>query len=293
MANKKGGLGRGLQSLLGGESPTSDEKTQTAPVKDASLPQKSISLKQIKTNPLQPRKLFDAEALDELADSIRQHGVLQPLLVRPLKEGSYELVAGERRFRAAQKAGLSEVPVYVRILSDKEVAHLALVENLQRESLTVREEAKAYQRLIDEFSMHQEDIAEAVGKSRPHIANTLRLLALPDEVLDLIDEEKLTAGHGRALLGVAEEDRLSLAKEAASKGMSVRALEAFVRGLSPTKVVRDNTKNTPSLLEHQLSERLQTRVALKGRGKSKRLEISYYSDEDLKRILDMLGLELY
>ncbi len=212
MAVRKGGLGKGLDALF------IDNTTDNGPV--------TLRISEIEPNRSQPRKEFDEAALADLADSIREHGVIQPLLVRPLPSGGYQLVAGERRWRASRMAGLSEVPVVIRELSDHETMELALIENLQRQDLNPMEEALGYRSLMDEYQMTQEEVAKVIGKSRPAIANSLRLLALTQPVAEWIQEGKLSAGHGRALLALEDEAAiLEAAQTALKKHLNVRETE--------------------------------------------------------------------
>ncbi len=215
---KKGGLGKGLDAIFMENTTENGNDTVV------------LALEEITPNREQPRKEFDEEKIAELADSIRQHGVLQPLLVRPMVTGGYQIVAGERRFRAARMAGLHEVPVVVRELEDAQVTELALIENLQREDLTPMEEAMGYQSLMEQYRLTQEQVAETVGKSRPAIANALRLLQLPEEIRELLELGKITAGHARALLSFPdEESRMQGAKLAAEQGITVRELEKMAQ----------------------------------------------------------------
>ena len=214
MAAKKGGLGKGLEVLFAENSIEEEGKTVSLPISE------------IEPNRAQPRKQFDDEALAELSASISQHGVLQPLLVRPVAGGSYQLVAGERRWRASRMAGLTEVPVVIREMSDKEAAELALIENLQREDLNPMEEAMGYRTLMETYGLTQEETAKSVNKSRPAVANALRLLHLPDTIAQMVAGGELSAGHARALLAFAtEEEQLDAAAAAVDKSLSVRDLE--------------------------------------------------------------------
>ena len=228
MAAKKSGLGKGLEALFAENAVEEQGKAIT------------LRLLEIEPNRDQPRKQFDEEALSELSASIAQHGILQPLLVRPLPGGGYQLVAGERRWRAARMAGLEEVPAVIRELTDREAAELAMIENLQREDLNRMEEAKGYQTLMETYGMTQEEAARAVNKSRPAVANALRLLQLPDEVAEMVAEGRLSAGHARAVLSFSEEERLPAAQEAAEKGLTVRELERRA------KAARAPKKNSPA-----------------------------------------------
>ena len=218
MAAKKGGLGKGLEVLFAENSIEEEGKTVSLPISE------------IEPNRAQPRKQFDDEALAELSASISQHGVLQPLLVRPVAGGSYQLVAGERRWRASRMAGLTEVPVVIREMSDKEAAELALIENLQREDLNPMEEAMGYRTLMETYGLTQEETAKSVNKSRPAVANALRLLHLPDTIAQMVAGGELSAGHARALLAFAtEEEQLDAAAAAVDKSLSVRDLERMAK----------------------------------------------------------------
>ena len=210
---KSRGLGKGLEALF--EDSRDDSQSGVT----------TVRISEIEPNLSQPRKQFDEEALSELADSIAAHGVLQPLLIRPTSGGTYQLVAGERRWRAARLAGLSEVPALIREITDEETDQLALIENLQREDLNAVETAQGYRRLMDKYGMTQEQLSAAVGKSRPAIANTLRILTLPEDILPMVAEGKLSAGHAKAVLSAPEERRTALAKRIAAEGLSVREAE--------------------------------------------------------------------
>jgi ParB family chromosome partitioning protein len=225
----------------------------------------------------------------ELVESIRKHGVLQPVLVRRAGD-DYELVAGERRWRAAMAAGLKSLPAVIRECTDRQLMEMALVENLQREDLNAIEEAAAYRLLLQEFTMTQEDIAERVGKSRPHVANTLRLLQLPAEVQDLIREGRLSAGHGRALMGLSDGSlQRRVAERALTERLSVRQLEELVQALSRRRERKQARSRTPELaaIEDRLQELLGTKVRISGERRG-RVEIRFYSSEDLERIVDLL-----
>lgn len=210
---KSRGLGKGLEALFEDNRDDSQSGVTT------------VRISEIEPNLSQPRKQFDEEALSELADSIAAHGVLQPLLIRPTSGGTYQIVAGERRWRAARLAGLSEVPALIREITDEETDQLALIENLQREDLNAVETAQGYRRLMDKYGMTQEQLSAAVGKSRPAIANTLRILTLPEDILPMVAEGKLSAGHAKAVLSAPEERRTALAKRIAAEGLSVREAE--------------------------------------------------------------------
>lgn len=286
MAPKKGGLGRGLTSLLADNS--LEETSAAQPVK--------LNLMDIEPNKDQARKQFDESALSELADSIAQHGVLQPLLVRPLIGGGYQLVAGERRWRASRIAGLTQVPVVIKELNDTEAAVISLIENLQREDLNPVEEALGFASLMKDFSLTQEEAAQKVGKSRPAVANALRLLKLPEKVLDMVRENKLSAGHARALAAIEDEKVLiSTAELIIAKGLSVRAVEKLVKTLTAEK--KENAKKSASRatffdeVELSLNNSLgrKARVVTKSGKESGTLEIAFYDKDDLARIASILS----
>lgn len=284
MASRKGGLGRGLDALFADNS--LEEISPSSAVK--------LKINEIEPNREQPRKEFDEKALSELAESIAKHGVIQPLLVRPLSDGSYQLVAGERRWRASRLAGLTEVPVVIKELSDSEAMEIALVENLQREDLNPIEEAQGLKLLIDTYGLTQEECASRVGKSRPAIANTLRLLALPKAVLELIKSGKLSSGHARALLSLTDEKKITeLANEIISKGLSVRETERAVRLLlkGETKIEKKPKKRDKYYdeVELALSEAMGRKIkVLPGKGQRGTLEIEFFSKDDLSKIAKAL-----
>lgn len=285
---KRRGLGRGLAALLG-------EETQDYASLDRVRQGKSIPVDWIKPGRQQPRRHFDETAIDALAQSVREKGILQPILVRRLDGGDrYEIVAGERRWRAAQIVGLHEVPVLVRDLSDSDALEIGLIENIQRQDLTPLEEAEGYQRLMDEFTHTQDALAKAVGKSRSHIANTLRLLGLPEKVKAILDAGDLTAGHGRALLNATNCE--ALAKEVLGKGLNVRQTEALVRRQQKNeKPQAPQAPKTPKdadtvALEHKLSTLLGLRVAIRFHGsKGGELIVNYKTLEQLDDVLRRLS----
>lgn len=284
MAAKKGGLGRGLDALFADNS--LEEISSTSAVK--------LKINDIEPNRDQPRKEFDEKALSELADSITQHGVIQPLLVRPLSDGMYQLVAGERRWRAARLAGLSEVPVVVRELSDSETMEIALIENLQREDLNPIEEAQGLQLLIDTYGLTQEECAGRVGKSRPAIANSLRLLNLPEYVLELLKEGKISSGHARALLPLEDENKiLNLAQEIISKELSVRETERAVKLMIKGETFVQKKKKKRDVfydeVELALSQSMGRKIkVLSGKGQRGTIEIEFFSKDDLSKIAKAL-----
>lgn len=277
------GLGRGLNALLG----------------DPDLPEQnegsvSLPISQVEPGLNQPRKRFDEEALSDLAESIRVHGIIQPLTVRRLASGYYQIIAGERRWRAAKAAGLREVPAVIIEADDRKVMELGLIENLQREDLNPAEEARGYRTLMEEYGLTQEQVARQMGKSRPAITNTLRLLALPDEVMKLVEEDALSAGHARAILGAPTA---ALQKEAAARvvkeRLSVRQTEALVKSLQKEKKEKPKAQG-PDLslylgeLEKDLAGRLGRKVKIAHKGKKGRIELEYYSDQDLEALLALL-----
>jgi ParB family chromosome partitioning protein len=271
-------LGRGLAALFG-------EAEGDALVE--SMPQRRVPIELIRPGALQPRRRFAEAELEALAQSIREKGILQPLLVRPLseEEADFELVAGERRWRAAQRVGLHEVPVIIRRITDSEALEIALVENLQREDLSPLEEAEAYSRLMDEFGRTQASLAEAVGKSRSHVANTMRLLSLPAPVRRQLDEGELSAGHARALLAAA--DPVALAIEVVRRGLNVRATERLVqrRAQAPQRHIRDADTLA---LERELGSVLGLRVRLEPKKRGGSLTLHYANLDQLDRVLKLL-----
>lgn len=284
--HKRKSLGRGLGALLGddafwpGDEPAAHRENDGV---------QKISLTLLQANVYQPRLDFDKEALDALAASIKEKGILQPLLVRAKSDGTYEIIAGERRFRAARQAGLSEVPVIVREMDDKEVLEVALVENLLRENLSAIEEAEGLQRLIDEFSHTQETLAEIVGKSRSYVANTLRLLGLPAEVQQMVRDNVLTAGHVRPLIGL--ENAAELARKIVDKGLNVRQVEALVQkgkmSLSSRAVRRPDADiaDIEQSLNRHLGLKVKISTAKNGGGK---VVLNYADISELDKIIDIL-----
>ena len=284
MSIKKTGLGRGLSSLI----PTEPEFQSGEQIQQ-------IAVSEIKANPYQPRSGFQAEGLQELANSIREHGVLEPLILRLVADG-YELVAGERRWRAAAMVGMKTVPAVVRLLSDKQAAEMALIENIQRQDLNAIEEATAYQRLILEFGYSQEELADKVGKSRPHLTNILRLLQLPREIQAELINGSISMGHARALLPLKPALQLLYVELIKSKNMSVRQLEDLVQAtLQPdkaqVKAKAETLTKRMALLSHwesQLKTILQTKARIKSKGKGGKIEITFFDEDELQRLLDRL-----
>ena len=284
MAAKKGGLGRGLDALFADNS--IEEIASTSAVK--------LKIMDIEPNRDQPRKIFDEDALAELADSIAKHGVIQPLLVRPMPDGSYQLVAGERRWRASRMAGLTEVPVVIKELSDDEAMALALIENLQREDLNAIEEAQGIKALMDTLSLTQDEAAERVGKSRPAVANALRLLKLPDSVIALVSDGKFSPGHARALLGFKDEqDIIETADLIIEKGLTVRDVEKLVKKRNKEPKAEKPAARRASYydeVELDLTDFLgrKVKVGTKPGKESGVLEIDFFDKDDLTRLADAL-----
>ena len=275
-------LGKGLEALF--------PATPAAPPAPG---ERLVAVEDIVSNPDQPRRHFDEETLAALADSIRRYGLLQPLVVRAAGE-RYELIAGERRLRAAQRAGLERVPVVLREASPERRFELALIENLQREDLSPLEEAEAYRRLIDEFGLTQEEIAMRVGKSRPAIANALRLLGLPDSVKVQVESGELSAGHARAVLSVAPAEQASFAREIAVAGVSKREAENRAAARRPRPQRAESGSGAPDVhlraLTEELTRGLGTRVRIVRRGRGGAIEIEFYSDAELDRLVDRLRM---
>ncbi len=281
MAKKLGGLGKGLNAIF----IENDSEDGNGIV--------TLKISEIEPNRSQPRKDFDEKALSELAESISKHGLLQPIVVRPLTLGGYQIVAGERRYRACRMAGITEVPVIIKELGDTETMELALIENLQREDLSPIEEALGYQVLIDEHGFSQEEVSQSVGKSRPAVANALRLLKLPQSILDLLSEGKITAGHARALLTLEDEKlMLELAEEIIKKDLSVRQVEKICKQ-KPKQITEEKPEKKPSfysMVELALGESLGRKIKVsKNKGKQGGiLQIEFYSDEELTELSNKL-----
>ena len=258
---------------------------------------KTLRISQIEPNKKQPRNDFDEEALTELANSITKHGVLQPLLVRPIVGGDgYQIVAGERRWRACRKAGIKEIPVIIRDLDDSETMQIALIENLQRENLSPVEEAIGYKSLIDQYKFSIEDIAKVIGKSRPAISNAIRLLNLPEEVLNMLSQNKITAGHARTLLSLrSKEEMIRVAEFVVKNDLSVRALEALVKKATSKEPVRSLKRTRDTFfdeVEISLKKNLGRKVRVSSRKDNKGvLEIEFFSNDDLATIAKLLGKE--
>lgn len=286
MATKKRGLGRGLDALLGGAS-VSAMQEEAAKVDTRELQHLPLDL--IQRGKYQPRRDMDPQALEELAQSIRNHGVMQPIVVRPVEGGRYEIIAGERRWRASQQAGLERVPALVREVPDEAAIAMALIENIQREDLNPIEEAVALQRLQQEFQLTQQQVADAVGKSRVSVSNLLRLIALPEEIKTLLSHGDLEMGHARALLGLPADQQIEGARHVVARGLTVRQTEALVRQwLSSKEKPKAEVKVDPDIsrLEQRLAERLGSPVQIKHGQKGKgQLVIRYSSLDELQGVL--------
>lgn len=287
MAKKNSGLGRGLEAIFLDNTLT-DENVHS----EERVSKLKISLVDPKRD--QPRKYFDKEALEQLAESIAEHGLLQPILVREYGEGRYQIIAGERRFRASKLAGLNEIPAIVLERDDKKSAQIALIENIQREDLNPLEEAMAYKSLAEEYGMTQEELSAKVGKSRSAIANTVRLLDLPDEILTLVASRELSAGHARTLLGVNNRDNMILlAQKAVEEDLSVRVLEELVKKVNKPVKPEVEPDEVPLVdyfreLEIRVQSHLGRKVKIDGKGRKKTITLSYEDNEDLDDILKLL-----
>ncbi len=290
------GLGKGLDALIPnavGEAKAKKENAAGAESRDKG-PETIVKITKVEPNREQPRKNFDEDALQELADSIKQFGLLQPILVQDRKD-HYEIIAGERRWRAAKLAGLKEVPVIIRNYTEQEIVEISLIENIQREDLNPIEEAQAYKRLLEEFHLKQDEVAERVSKSRAAVTNSIRLLKLSDEVQRMVIDEMISTGHARALLAVEDaEEQYSLAQQIFDEKLSVRDVEKLVKNLhKPAKPKKIDDKTLQAIyldIEEKLKQRLSTKVSIASKGDgSGRIEIEFYDHEDLDRLLDMIG----
>ena len=294
MPAKKGGLGKGLDTIIPeGKSVIPAKKTEVKVVEKVVHEEQMVKISKIEPNREQPRRNFEEDALLELADSIKQFGVLQPLLVQ--KKGDYyEIIAGERRWRAAKLAGLKQVPVIVRDYSEQEVVEIALIENIQRENLNPIEEAMAYKKLLNEFNLKQDEVAERVSKSRTAVTNSMRLLKLDEKIQQMIIDEMISTGHARALLAIdKKEDQYNLAMRIFDEKLSVREVEAIIRQMKNPKQPKERKVVENSFIYKDLEEKMisifgtKVNVNQKGKGKGK-IEIEYYSDAELERIFDLL-----
>ena len=291
------GLGKGLDSLIpmgtSSEKKVENNKEET---KESKVTETTVKITQVEPNREQPRKNFDEDALQELADSIKQFGLLQPILVQDRKT-HYEIIAGERRWRAAKLAGLKEVPVIIRDYTDQEIVEISLIENIQREDLNPIEEAQAYKRLLTEFNLKQDEVAERVSKSRTAVTNSMRLLKLCDEVQQMIIDDMLSTGHARALISIEDpEEQYTIAQKIFDEKLSVRDVEKLVKNLNKAEKPKKENKEDKSLdiiyqdIEEKLKQSLGTKVEIssKGNGAGK-VEIEFYNHDDLDRIIELLS----
>ena len=285
---RESGLGRGLDALMGDFPSSLLDQSENSGIT-------MLPIAKVEANAAQPRKRFEPEALSDLADSIATHGILQPILVRRLQSGYYQIISGERRWRAARQAGLDEVPVIIIEADDKKVTELSLIENLQREDLNPMEEAAGYQRLMAEFGLTQEECAQRVGKSRPAVTNALRLNNLPEAVQAMVEDGRLTAGHARALLGIADADTLQqCAEQVEADGLSVRQTEALVKRVNaPEKAPAKKDPNEvdyAAIAADELGKKLGRKVKIVSGKRKGKLELEYYGMDDLNDLLDALAL---
>lgn len=290
MAKKReSGLGRGLDALIGGGPSSLLEESEGSGVT-------MLPIAKVEANAAQPRKQFEPEALNDLADSIATHGILQPIAVRKLPSGYYQIISGERRWRAARLAGLNEVPVLIIEADDRKVMELSLIENLQREDLNPMEEAAGFQKLMSEYGLTQEECAERVGKSRPAIANAVRLLSLPEPIQAMVEDGRLSAGHARTLVAVEDQElQQKIAEKAANDGLSVRQTEQLVKQLSKKKTVSEKPEvkkdvDYAAIAAKELGDKLGRRVTIVNGKKKGRLELEYYGIDDLNDLLDALAM---
>ena len=298
MAAKNTGLGRGLEALFGDVEiqfePMTDDEKKERESKRRIEDENSIlfvDINNIKPNDKQPRKSFDREKLEELAESILAHGLIQPVvLIKEPGGKGYELVAGERRWRAARIAGIKEIPAIVRVLTEEQNLLLSIIENMQREDLNPIEEAEAVNKMMNTYQFTQEEVAKSLGKSRPYIANLVRLLKLQDEIKEMILTNQLSQGHARALISLPGKKQLIIAKKAVKDGLSVREVERLAGEDGPQKKRAKTITLNPEIsrIENDLKEVLGTRVKIKEKGKKGILEIEYYSKEELERLIDLL-----
>ena len=291
----KKGLGKGLGSLFS-DTDIEEISTPKAEEKKTGGDIQKIKMSLIEPNKKQPRSKFDAEKIDALADSIKEHGVISPIIITPLENGMYKIVAGERRWRAAKKANFKEIPAIVRKYNDEQVAEIALIENLQRENLNPIEEAVGYNLLMEEFNLTQEVISQRVGKSRSAVANSLRLLSLDAAIQKLITDGSLTSGHARAVLSVDDSEmRMALAKKIIDGNLNVRQAEALAKELMKKKPQKKTKEKSAADIEaenlaNSLSSAIGTKVSISHGAKKGKIEIEYYGNDDLDRILGILGM---
>ncbi len=288
------GLGKGLDALIPVSSDVKNNKRANSSSEKEKGPETLVKITMVEPNREQPRKTFDEESLNELAESIKQFGLLQPILVQDRKD-YYEIIAGERRWRAAKIAGLKEVPVIIKNLTEQEIVEISLIENIQRENLNPIEEALAYKKLLNEFHLKQEEVAERVSKSRTAVTNSMRLLKLAEEVQKMVVKEEITTGHARALLGIEdEEQQISTAKKIVDEKLSVRDIEKLVKNMNkPAKEKKSSEQKNRDFIYQDIEEKLKlslgtkVSIAAKENGSGK-IEIEFYSGDDLERLLDIL-----
>ncbi|MBP3458167.1 MAG: ParB/RepB/Spo0J family partition protein [Lachnospiraceae bacterium] len=288
------GLGKGLDALIPVSSDAKNNKRVNVPAEKEKGPETLVKITMVEPNREQPRKTFDEDALNELAESIKQFGLLQPILVQDRKD-HYEIIAGERRWRAAKIAGLKEVPVIIKNLTEQEIVEISLIENIQRENLNPIEEALAYKKLLNEFHLKQEEVAERVSKSRTAVTNSMRLLKLEDEVQKMVVDELITTGHARALLGIEDgEQQIACAKKIVDEKLSVRDIEKLVKNMNkPAKEKKAPKDKSVDFIYQDIEEKLKLSLGTKvsvtakenGAGK---IEIEFYSNDDLDRLLEIL-----
>jgi len=282
----KRGLGRGIDAIF-------EENGATFPTEKGMV--KEIRISDIEPNKEQPRKNFDDEAIASLSESIAANGVLQPIIVKAMDNGRYKIIAGERRWRAAKMAGLKEIPAVISELEDEKIMEVALIENLQREDLNPIEESRGYEVLLKKYNLTQEEIAKRVGKSRPAIANALRLLNLPDEVLDMIEAGDISSGHAKALLACKDkDDMINLAQKVKNEGLSVRQTEKLAKARPKSKAPLSSMFESyvAAEIEKQLGSALERKVKLNAKGKKGYIQIEFYGGEDLETLLSKLGINI-
>ena len=297
------GLGRGLSALFSDTEEAYENAAKQPFAPETALPEDikgltEVDIDLVRPNPNQPRKHFDEDALRELADSIKKHGMIMPIVVNNMEGGKYMIIAGERRYRAAKMAGKTQIPVVIREYTDREIKEISLIENLQREDLNPIEAANAMKQLMDEYHLTQEELAERIGKSRPAVTNTLRLLSLSPEVIDMVSSGRLSAGHARALVTLPEDVQYKLATDTVKDGLSVRDIERSVRDYfaSPEELAekKDKKKMQVSIELKDLVERMRhtfkTKVSLIGNDRKGRIYIDYYNTDDLDRISEIVDL---
>ena len=288
----KRGLGRGLDSLFGEYEEESQEKNEVVKIEQVVVNEpKEVEIGLIDRNPEQPRKIFDEEALAELATSIKNYGVIQPIIVKEVN-GRYVIIAGERRWRASRLAGLKTIPCVVKNYTEQEISEISIIENLQREDLNPIESAKAIKSLINQFNLTQDEVADKIGKSRPAVANTLRLLTLPDAIISLVEANKLTAGHARALLALDNPvKQKEIAIQIIKQGLTVRDVENIIKHLNNPKQEVKQKEKTLELkdFEDKIKRVFSTKVQIKGNESKGKIVIDYYSKDDLERIYEILN----